>query len=398
MLPSTSSLQRLEQRDKEMATETDLIEMIQGIQLCLNPPEWMKQHMLIERGDAKWSDFSVEEKTCKGWLWPYLLQIDSLPKLVDTPEGMVMDYGKTPVHLRGGSGRWRWWMEAHALGRLPDSPIPQINFLGMHDPETLRMLEKCLDADWSYRLDHFLDWLLWGFGEGEERPKISEKTNEKWYGLFNMGLMIVNPYDYWGYLYSETKGRGSWNRSGFYPTPQHVVQLMCKMVMADHERENDHIDHRLDSMCEPCCGTGRMLMEQSNYSVNMYGMDIDHICVAATKVNGYLYIPWLVRPARWINELRAASDTEHKEETIEETISRIIKEVDPEYQIELDATQKTGVHRFKIKSGPSKGTFFKVKDLTPEKFRAKYQKAIEKAAASKVKSLPNTQPEQMSLW
>ena len=170
------------------------------------------------------------------------------------------------------------------------------------------MLHKCLDANWNYRLPDFLDWILWGFGEAMnengDQPKIDSKTNEKWYRLFNLGLLLTNPTDYWGELYSETKGRGSWNRTGFYPTPQNVCNMICKMTMQSDldKAEKNGQDTRILSVMEPAVGTGRMLLEASNYSVNLWGMDVDRVCVNATKINGFLYAPWMVRPAPWLQK------------------------------------------------------------------------------------------------
>lgn len=362
---------------QEEKTMNELIQMVQGIQLCLNPPEWMKQYIQIQSGEKTWDDFSFEERTCKGWLWPLLLQIDNLPRLVESSKGMIFE-DIHPAYLRGGSGRWRWWMDTYFQEKLPDSEIPQINFLGLPDHETMRMLEKCLDTNWNYRLPDFLDWILWGFGEGKERPRIDEKTNEKWYRTFNLGLMIVNPTDYWGALYSETKGRGSWNRSGFYPTPQHVCNLMAQISYFDAKNEEGKkIDPRLLAMTEPCCGTGRMLMEASNYTVNISGCDIDYVCVTATKVNAYLYMPWVARPASWVSKLRAEQEVTGNK-SHEEIIADIIKEVDPEYRVVFEGQSKTGIHKFKIKSGPAKKSIFKVDKMSLEEFRKKYEEAVRK--------------------
>jgi hypothetical protein len=369
-----------------------LIEMVHAVQLAANPPEWMRQHMLVRRGEATWDDWSFEEKTCKGWLWPYLLQCDSQPSLAQLEHDHQIDFDRSKIPsellpaLRGGSGRWNWWMEAHARGRLPQSDIPQIEFLSHPDPGTMKMLHKCLDVDWNYRLPDFLDWILWGFGEGDERPRVDDKTNEKWYRLFDLSMMAFHPTDYWGELYSETKGRGSWNRTGFYPTPHCVCKAMIQIVGHDERQaaKENGIDTRLLSGNEPCCGTGRMLMEMSNLTVNLSGMDIDSVCIAATKINGYLYVPWMVRPAAWVHELRN-EQIEASNQSSENVIAKIIKKVNPEYQVEFNTTTKTGIHRFKIKSGPAKRTQFKVKELNVIEFRKQYEKAVRKALKAKAK-------------
>jgi hypothetical protein len=50
------------------------------------------------------------------------------------------------------------------------------------------------------------------------------------------------------------------------------------------------------STLDPCLGTGRMLLHASNYSLRLYGQDINETCVKASLVNGYLYAPWMVKP------------------------------------------------------------------------------------------------------
>jgi len=58
----------------------------------------------------------------------------------------------------------------------------------------------------------------------------------------------------------------------------------------------DGRDSRLVTICDPCVGSGRMLLHASNYSLCLYGMDIDRLCVLMTKINGALYAPWLTFP------------------------------------------------------------------------------------------------------
>lgn len=60
-------------------------------------------------------------------------------------------------------------------------------------------------------------------------------------------------------------------------------------------------DCRRESVCDPCVGTGRMLLHASNHSLRLYGLDIDATLCKATLVNGYLYAPWMVRPLAWLD-------------------------------------------------------------------------------------------------
>jgi len=234
----------------------------------------------IVSGEKRWEDFTFMERTCKGWLLPYLLDLDLM-----------------------FSKRWDYWLETLETGKLLDKPIPRLNILAGLDEgkEARHMLMTCLEHRRAYgqgvSLIDFLEWLLWGFGDHEqqERPrKVSEDLNEFWYRTFNLGLLLKYPKDYFGDIYAEERSPSTNQRSGFFPTPDTICECMVRMTFAGEKR-----DTRSLSVCEPCVGTGRMLMHASNYSLNLWGTDIDYGCVLACKVNGYLYMPWLVRPAPW---------------------------------------------------------------------------------------------------
>jgi len=55
-------------------------------------------------------------------------------------------------------------------------------------------------------------------------------------------------------------------------------------------------DLRLKSVCDPCVGSGRMLLHASNFSLRLYGQDIDPVAISMCKTNGALYAPWLAFP------------------------------------------------------------------------------------------------------
>ena len=49
-----------------------------------------------------------------------------------------------------------------------------------------------------------------------------------------------------------------------------------------------------------------MLLHASNHSLRLYGCDIDGTLCKATLVNGYLWVPWMVRPIPWLDRELAA--------------------------------------------------------------------------------------------
>jgi hypothetical protein len=101
------------------------------------------------------------------------------------------------------------------------------------------------------------------------------------------------PHDYLGAYVAAGKSRG-WNPTGFYPTPHNVVECMVQIAMHDTRAEGRA--PRLMSICDPCVGSGRMLLHASNFSLCLFGQDIDPLAVAMCKVNGALCAPWLSFP------------------------------------------------------------------------------------------------------
>ena len=205
----------------------------------------------------------------KGWLIPYLLGLDNM-------------FYK----------RWDYWTRICISGRIPSDPIPFIRFqpsYAYQKKQVYKNVRKCLDfaAHISNPLEQFIDWLLWGFNRGNSFPLISEKTDDYWYRTFNMGLFYKEPADHWGEIASEYLGRK--NSLGFFSTPGNVVEMMVRMNFGD---KPEH-EHKRLSVCDPCCGTGVMLLYASNYSLNLYGVDISLLLTKIAQVNAFIYVPWM---------------------------------------------------------------------------------------------------------
>jgi len=212
-----------------------------------------------------------------GWLRPYLLAGDAFTWQ-----------------------RWAHWMDVYEAGRLTEATIPQIEWSNGQTPAR-KHLEHCLDAvtkyggwlGWSSQthFNYFLDWLLFALGDHSqpEEPKEGQDqlgASARLYQLFNLNQLLVEPYDYFGDILAESQhGR----RSGFFPTPLHVCEMMVRMQM-------DGEDMRDKTVCDPALGTGRMLLCASNHSYRLYGMDIDPLVLKACKVNLWLFAPWGIKP------------------------------------------------------------------------------------------------------
>jgi len=210
-----------------------------------------------------------------GWMLPYLLDADEFLWR-----------------------RWHHWYETALAGQVV-APIPQIEWQ-RHDAG-FKMLDRSLaviskHGDWRgwgswSAFDYFLDWLLFGFGH-KGQPQLPEEkddfegANVRLYQVFNLETLLAYPYDYLGDMLAENHhGR----HLGFYPTPMELCELMARMIIGDE-------DARTKSVCDPCVGTGRLLLSASNFSYRLHGCDINPTVIKATLINCYLYAPWLVRP------------------------------------------------------------------------------------------------------
>jgi hypothetical protein len=197
--------------------------------------------------------------------------------------------------------RWGYYFKIFESGELGDDPIPRVDFVG-HVKEGLpayKNMMKCVDlldrvcGGWA-SLYAFLDWLTFAIGvDKRPRREIDDRTQEQLYKTFNLEPWLVMPADYFGDVLCELKGKR--NRTGFYPTPHNVCEMMARMTFFDAERDGA-IDLRKATVCDPCVGTGRMLLHASNYSLRLFGQDIDPLVLQACLINGALYAPWIAWP------------------------------------------------------------------------------------------------------
>lgn len=252
-------------------------------------------------------------KQTRGWLLIYLLELDDLPGI--------------------GTGRWTFWTKfctMAEMGVLIPDPIPQIEFTmwerdtrfeSEHLPETpfkhiQRVLKPAVQRYGRWYDDWWLDfqkWLLHGFGKpGLEADvgRIEADLRNYWYEEFNLAYLLQLPIDWPAQIlqgrprFCDLRGRTKWAGStGFYSTPMNLCDMMAKMLFAGEER-----DTRLLTVCDPCCGTGSMLLPASNYSLRLAGVDIVPDLVLSTALNGYLWMPWIVVTPPATRNLFAAFD------------------------------------------------------------------------------------------
>ena len=230
---------------------------------------------------------NLQRELPHGWLVPALIEIDKLLWQ-----------------------RWNYWYSTLLAGNLLDEPIPQIPF--DNNSTARHHWEHCLDLipncgkggwqgwnSWQY-VDYLFDWLLFGFGNSGQlelppEPPDCKGASMRLYQRFNLAFPLVYPYDYLGDILAENSfGRSS----GFYPTPHSLARAIVQMTM----RIADDKDYRTKSVLDPCLGTGRLLLEASNYSLCLYGQDINTTVLKACFINGYLYAPWLVKPFPFLSQ------------------------------------------------------------------------------------------------
>lgn len=171
---------------------------------------------------------------------------------------------------------------------------------------TFKHLEQCLNlvprygewrtwSNWD-NFNFFCDWLLFGFGQLAEPPKEPagcEGATGRLYQFFNIGWFMAHPTDYLGDILAENAhGR----HLGFFPTPMGVCDLMARMTFGDG-------DHRAETFCDPCLGTGRFPLVASNFTYRLYGMDINPAAIKCSLINGYFYAPWLVKPFTFLDRV-----------------------------------------------------------------------------------------------
>lgn len=207
------------------------------------------------------------------------------------------------IQLHDLSPRWQYWAIVLMTKRLPPPSVlayPRIDFADhlTADSPAARMIQRCLApfrAD-ERAFDDLLDWMLFGFGDPE--VTVLSAGNAPRYQhfeeVFALAPLIEHPGDWIGHLYEmEIASKSTKDATGFFSTPPVICKAMVAMAMHDVAM---HAEPLLASVNEPCCGTGRMLLEASNHSINLSGQDVNRTLVRITKVNGWLYMPSLVMP------------------------------------------------------------------------------------------------------
>lgn len=196
-------------------------------------------------------------------------------------------------------GRWSWWMEAMMKHGLPERPMPKCDFLGTPDKATMKHYYDLLNVfsgrcDGYRAMEHLLDEMAYAIGcwkPDRGQKDLAEAypgAREKFAKTLNLPIIMQHPYDYFGDMIAEIKGPK--NSTGFFPTPMTITDFMTRMMFGP-DSETQSV---FQTVNDPCVGTGRFLLSASNYSVRLYGCDIDPMVLKACKINAAFYVPWLI--------------------------------------------------------------------------------------------------------
>jgi hypothetical protein len=90
-------------------------------------------------------------------------------------------------------------------------------------------------------------------------------------------------HDMLGDMFMELVSHG---HNGQFFTPQHVSDMMAKMIIGDPGDKDDPFSGP-KTMCDPACGSGRMILAAAKQDRNMifYGADVSEMCVKMTALN-----------------------------------------------------------------------------------------------------------------
>lgn len=196
--------------------------------------------------------------------------------------------------FRRVSNRWGYLIETRKTGRLLEHPIPTIDF--QYNAAAMKHLEALVQVlEGPYRtwesFSLLVDWLAWGCGVTDSYPeRVTDELAEALYRLLNIELWLSHPFDYLGHMIEVVTGTGC-NPNGFFPTPVDVVRVMLRAQLGA-----DPGDLRDKTFYDCSVGTGRTLLEASNYSLRLYGQDIDPFVVKICLINGCFYAPWMLDP------------------------------------------------------------------------------------------------------
>ncbi|KAA3643928.1 MAG: hypothetical protein DWQ07_17580 [Chloroflexi bacterium] len=223
------------------------------------------------------------------------------------------------------ANRYAWYERFRQ--EVPDpiyDPIPPIEFGEVGDRYKRHVYPYIRDTFHSKGESRALDVIsaaiLYVFGFIAERPSyVREDTWQRAVtGLFGshkpLYHMCAHPGDYLNYLAMDEQS----GVAGFFPTPIAVTKMMGAMISGPVKTERsraafednwpgDTPEERkarlLETVSDPCVGTGNMLAHIMNTHVLAELIDINQSMVLATRAMCAMYAPWFVHSVFRANAL-----------------------------------------------------------------------------------------------
>lgn len=235
----------------------------------------------------------------------YLLRTGTMPKLgTETPPWTYRGWLRVYVQMlqaRGYGGfpdRWGYMRRMVEEQRLPDEPIPEVEF--KQNTGVLKKTEKWIElvargaGHWT-AMERFIRFLAYALDVSDTPSDLSTEICEELYKTVNLGDWLERPADYLGEAACALGG----GPNKFYPTPLPLCEVIVSGIMGPQEGQ----DLRLKSVYDPALGSGRMLLLASNYSLRLSGQDIDEMMVLMAKINFCVYAPWALHRLPFLDRL-----------------------------------------------------------------------------------------------
>lgn len=105
----------------------------------------------------------------------------------------------------------------------------------------------------------------------------------------NIILDFVPYEDTLGFIYLSLSALNNRKKNGMYFTPSRITNRIINNL-------SDSVNLKEKSICDICCGSGNFLLALSRKGIffnNIYGIDIDDICVSIARINMFLNNPSL---------------------------------------------------------------------------------------------------------
>ena len=211
------------------------------------------------------------------------------------------------------SNRWMWWIDRLCDEKLGDHQIPQIDFQAFparsntpyplsdglkreigHGSDIKKQFLKVVNQARleGVHIGTLLQWFLHGLECNGKitRPNLSDDLEVLMYqdGIQSLVRMMGIPGDWAAEIMCEIFD-GSKSGTAWFPTPGSLTKIMNQIIFSDSGK-----DTRAKSANDPCCGTGVMLLHASNHCLDLSGQDIDQTMCYWARLQGYLFVPWLV--------------------------------------------------------------------------------------------------------